>query len=275
MVPTQLRGSTEVQSSTKVPSKLLKLQGLKTSKYRPNSSFLLALYSSKLKNSIDKEILKILSEEGAKSRPNLVKRTGIPRTTVFDALSRLNVLGLIEELSLYERGKKGRPTKVFQIASGLLESFSMYSSSIEDSFKNLALILGVFTNQGIQILSYSDLDFISNSFNVAQLLNRQIPALEAVFGKENISGLYGPFPVIGHSDLFTSVFSKPEVRKLNGKTILLIFLFDRKIESQFPARKQLEAILSEVIEYLPDEKDIDPLYLTSLKAQIARRSLES
>ncbi len=57
----------------------------------------------------DEEIYSyLLKEDRPVTRPELVEKTGVPRSTLYDALVRLETRGLIKRHKFYKQGK-GRP----------------------------------------------------------------------------------------------------------------------------------------------------------------------
>ncbi|MHA2494517.1 MAG: winged helix-turn-helix transcriptional regulator [Candidatus Hodarchaeales archaeon] len=64
---------------------------------------------------IDRKIYQMLKEQGPLTRPELVELLRLPRTTLHDALTRLNVRGLIVRFT-EPRGSRGRRPVFFKIA---------------------------------------------------------------------------------------------------------------------------------------------------------------
>jgi predicted ArsR family transcriptional regulator len=59
-------------------------------------------------------IRKILHKEGALTRGQITKLTGIPRTTVYDTLMNLLLSGIIEKY-VERNGQRGRPQVYYQL----------------------------------------------------------------------------------------------------------------------------------------------------------------
>jgi predicted transcriptional regulator len=66
------------------------------------------------RNPTDHKIYSMLKEKGPMTRPDLVERTGLPRSTLFDALTRLMIRGLIVRFS-EERQTRGRPKVYYEV----------------------------------------------------------------------------------------------------------------------------------------------------------------
>lgn len=64
-------------------------------------------------NPTDHRIYRLLKDQGPMTRPDLVERTGLPRSTLFDALTRLMIRGLIVRFS-EERQSRGRPKVYYE-----------------------------------------------------------------------------------------------------------------------------------------------------------------
>jgi uncharacterized membrane protein len=65
-------------------------------------------------NLTDKRIYELLEEKGPLTRPKLVELTGLPRTTIFDALTRLMIRRLVDKYS-EERQSRGRRFVRFEV----------------------------------------------------------------------------------------------------------------------------------------------------------------
>lgn len=65
-------------------------------------------------NPTDKKIYQLLKEEGPLARDDIVKRTVLPRTTIYDALTRLSVRGVIYKFK-EPRQTRGRCRVLFGI----------------------------------------------------------------------------------------------------------------------------------------------------------------
>jgi uncharacterized membrane protein len=62
----------------------------------------------------DKIVLEALMRLGSTDRDNLTQICALPRTTVYDALMRLERIGIVEKY-LEERLKRGRPKTLYRI----------------------------------------------------------------------------------------------------------------------------------------------------------------
>lgn len=63
----------------------------------------------RVRNIRDRALLKRIIDSGeGMTRPELVDVTGLPRTSVYDSLERLEELGLLFRFSI-QTGKRGRP----------------------------------------------------------------------------------------------------------------------------------------------------------------------
>ncbi len=65
-------------------------------------------------NPTDQKIYHILAEKGPMTRPDLAEKTGLPRSTLFDALTRLLIKGLIERFP-EDRQTRGRPRVFYKV----------------------------------------------------------------------------------------------------------------------------------------------------------------
>lgn len=65
------------------------------------------------RNHTDKLIYHLLKDSGPQTRSDLVVRTALPRTTIFDALTRLTIRGLIVRFS-ESRLSRGRPRVFYE-----------------------------------------------------------------------------------------------------------------------------------------------------------------
>ncbi|MFX1514895.1 MAG: helix-turn-helix domain-containing protein [Promethearchaeota archaeon] len=73
------------------------------------------LSDNELTNETDRIILGALSEIQPTTRTELCKKTGIPRTTIYDALNRLILKKVVIKFST-PRKTKGRPKVFYRIA---------------------------------------------------------------------------------------------------------------------------------------------------------------
>ena len=74
------------------------------------------------RSALENDLLDLLSE-GAMTRSEMVKKLGIPRTTIYDALKRLIVRGLVLKYPLRNaldegRSVRGRPRVLFDLIDG-------------------------------------------------------------------------------------------------------------------------------------------------------------
>jgi predicted transcriptional regulator len=67
-----------------------------------------------LRKPVDRKIYRLLKEQGPMTRPDLVLETGVPRSTLFDVLTRLMVSGLVGRFS-EPRKTRGRPRVFFDV----------------------------------------------------------------------------------------------------------------------------------------------------------------
>ena len=65
-------------------------------------------------SSTDLTVLEELSLRGPKTRVELVKSTTIPRSTLYDSLTRLQLLGLVNKFSRKAKTGPGRPLILFE-----------------------------------------------------------------------------------------------------------------------------------------------------------------
>ena len=73
------------------------------------------LANNELTNETDRVVLGALSEIQPTTRTELCKKTGIPRTTIYDALNRLILKKVVIKFST-PRKTKGRPKVFYRIA---------------------------------------------------------------------------------------------------------------------------------------------------------------
>ena len=64
------------------------------------------------------KILEVLREHGRLTRPEMVKITGIPRTTIYDTISRLIRLGYDIRKIQVPTGHRGRPRVYYELVEG-------------------------------------------------------------------------------------------------------------------------------------------------------------
>ena len=64
---------------------------------------------------LDRNVLKILRNEGPLTRSRLVSLTGIARSTLYDSLLRLILKGYVSRYS-EERSQRGRPKVYYKVA---------------------------------------------------------------------------------------------------------------------------------------------------------------
>ncbi|MHA1450961.1 MAG: helix-turn-helix domain-containing protein [Candidatus Hodarchaeales archaeon] len=67
-----------------------------------------------LENSTDYEVLQLLNQKGGMTRGELVRMTNIPRSTLYDSLSRLQLYGLVNKFKKKAKSGPGRPLVVFE-----------------------------------------------------------------------------------------------------------------------------------------------------------------
>jgi predicted transcriptional regulator len=67
-------------------------------------------------NPTDQQVYQMLRENGPSTRDELAERTGIARTTVFDALTRLSIRGVVRRYK-QPRNSRGRRRVYFKIVS--------------------------------------------------------------------------------------------------------------------------------------------------------------
>ncbi|MFQ5980105.1 MAG: helix-turn-helix domain-containing protein [Candidatus Heimdallarchaeota archaeon] len=65
-------------------------------------------------NTTDKNVYQVLKERGPLTRGDLVEHTGLPRTTIYDALTRLTIRGLITRFT-QPRHSRGRRKVFFEV----------------------------------------------------------------------------------------------------------------------------------------------------------------
>ena len=90
------------------------LQNSLSSKKETNK-FESILLNNEFTNDTDRIVLSALSEIQPTTRSELCKKTGIPRTTIYDALNRLILKKVVIKFST-PRKTKGRPKVFYQIA---------------------------------------------------------------------------------------------------------------------------------------------------------------
>ena len=66
-------------------------------------------------NPTDKRILNILKGQGPQTRTQLVQKTSIPRSTLYDALMRLIIKNEVSHFSERPNGRPGRPKVFFRV----------------------------------------------------------------------------------------------------------------------------------------------------------------
>lgn len=64
---------------------------------------------------LDQNVLKVLGEKGPITRSQLVKVTGIPRSTLYDSLFRLILKGLVKKYPDQSHTSRGRPKVFFEV----------------------------------------------------------------------------------------------------------------------------------------------------------------
>lgn len=65
-------------------------------------------------NPKDLQVLGVLNERGSLTRGDLVRITGIPRSTLYDSLTRLQLLGLVNRFVKKAKRGPGRPLVMFE-----------------------------------------------------------------------------------------------------------------------------------------------------------------
>ncbi|OLS19036.1 MAG: hypothetical protein HeimC3_47610 [Candidatus Heimdallarchaeota archaeon LC_3] len=65
-------------------------------------------------SSLDASVLNILKKQGPITRGQLVKKTGIPRSTLYDSLFRLMLKGLVKKFPDRTNVSRGRPQVFFE-----------------------------------------------------------------------------------------------------------------------------------------------------------------
>ncbi|MHA1990502.1 MAG: helix-turn-helix domain-containing protein [Candidatus Hodarchaeales archaeon] len=65
-------------------------------------------------SSLDSNVLSILKQQGPITRGQLVKKTGIPRSTLYDSLFRLILKGLVRKYPDKSHTARGRPQVYFE-----------------------------------------------------------------------------------------------------------------------------------------------------------------
>lgn len=65
-------------------------------------------------SSLDSNVLSILKQQGPITRGQLVKKTGIPRSTLYDSLFRLILKGLVRKYPDKSHTSRGRPQVYFE-----------------------------------------------------------------------------------------------------------------------------------------------------------------
>ena len=68
-------------------------------------------------SSLDTSVLNILKKQGPVTRGQLVKKTGIPRSTLYDSLFRLMLKGLVKKFPDKSHTARGRPQVFFEANS--------------------------------------------------------------------------------------------------------------------------------------------------------------
>ncbi|HKZ40374.1 MAG TPA: helix-turn-helix domain-containing protein [Candidatus Hodarchaeales archaeon] len=63
---------------------------------------------------LDNSVLSVLKSKGPTTRAQLVQLTGIPRSTLYDALFRLTLKGLVKKYSDPRQANRGRPKVFFE-----------------------------------------------------------------------------------------------------------------------------------------------------------------
>ncbi|MFW9990607.1 MAG: helix-turn-helix transcriptional regulator [Candidatus Odinarchaeota archaeon] len=69
---------------------------------------------SDIDNPTDLQVLEVLSERGGMTRGDLVKITKIPRSTLYDSLTRLQLAGVVNKFAKKSKTGPGRPLVMFE-----------------------------------------------------------------------------------------------------------------------------------------------------------------
>ncbi|MFW9994285.1 MAG: helix-turn-helix domain-containing protein [Candidatus Odinarchaeota archaeon] len=75
---------------------------------------LLDLELTGIDNPVDLEVIGVLSERGAMTRRELVRITTLPRSTLYDSLTRLQLAGLVDKFGKKPKSGPGRAVVVFE-----------------------------------------------------------------------------------------------------------------------------------------------------------------
>ncbi|MFW9995914.1 MAG: helix-turn-helix domain-containing protein [Candidatus Odinarchaeota archaeon] len=65
-------------------------------------------------NPVDLQVIKVLAAKGSLTRGELVRITKIPRSTLYDSLTRLQLAGLVDKFARKPKTGPGRPVVVFE-----------------------------------------------------------------------------------------------------------------------------------------------------------------
>ncbi|MHA2299218.1 MAG: winged helix-turn-helix domain-containing protein [Candidatus Hodarchaeales archaeon] len=69
---------------------------------------------SNIDNPTDLQVLEVLSQRGGMTRGDLVRLTKIPRSTLYDSLTRLQLAGLVNKFAKKSKTGPGRPLVMFE-----------------------------------------------------------------------------------------------------------------------------------------------------------------
>ncbi len=232
-----------------------------------------------LKNNNQKIIFETLRELGAATRAEIVDRIGIPRTTVFDALTKLVTMGWVTRSTISPgKGKKGRSKAVYSIHANP-SPFSSLNEGVSRSIP-LGIFIATFIDIGPVPLVSEGMDILhKNEEGIETFLKRQSIYIHVALGQGDtpMRGLFGPLPVRGHPELLAFAYgfyatdknlTDPRLQERSFGVLSLIL--EKKNEETLPRRVELEKTLDRLFSSVKDTEDIDRMLLLTVDMLIQR-----
>ncbi len=234
------------------------------------------------KNHNVKKVFQVLRELGIANRAEITRKTGIARTTVYDALCKLTSMDWVIKFSRSpSKGKKGRPQTFYRINTA-----PPISIPAKTPLKTTTIPMGLFIvkfvdkrpvlliDEGLHILNTDKIgkeDFFKRHSGYYQIGLGQ--------GQSPMKGFYGPVPVCDHSHLLAYLYgffvqdegtsvaaSRPNKQSLG----CMILLIDKSHEQYLPTRVKLEKILNRLFRTVQNVKDINRMFLLTVKMMVQR-----
>ncbi|MFX1512688.1 MAG: helix-turn-helix domain-containing protein [Promethearchaeota archaeon] len=231
-------------------------------------------------NENEKSVFEALRELGQVTRAVIVEKTGIPRTTAYDALSKLISKGWVIKTDVPPgKGKKGRPKAIFSLNSDP-SPFSSFQEVCSPKSVNLGLFISVFTDLGPVPLVHDGIhNLIENSVNIERYLRRQSVLYQAALGIDYspITGLYGPLPVRDYPNFLafaygflarnkTSTVPRNQIASFG----VLVIIFSKEDEEALPPRKNFEQTLNRLFKTVKYIDDVDRMLLLTVNMLVQR-----